>query len=202
MIRVEYTNGEVENFKSPKKIRRRRRDIYKIDAQNCGLTSLKGFPRFRTFPILDVSHNKLETLEGCPKVLQLYANGNDLRTLKGLGDRKRRLRTLYVDDNYLTSLRNLPYSVREISAKNNYIKSLYGLPDYVQKLNLEYNLMMSVSNPPSQLNEFKLKGNSLDLKSFSDFNPKNLEFLDIRENWLTSEESKKFKNLARNVVSD
>lgn len=95
-----------------------------VDLSGNKLTSLEGIGIYRSY---DLSNNSITSLKGLPNEISedLYVNGNKLTTLEGGPDKVGGI--LDVTDNQLTNLKGFPYKVSNAYIESNPLKTAYGL---------------------------------------------------------------------------
>ena len=104
-----------------------------LKSVNCELESLQGFPK--QVKSLDISYNRLESLENCPQILRGAFNCSYNRKLKSLEGGPTEVRDSYDCSNCnLESLEGAPKKVGyTFSCNGNDLKSLEGGPESVEK---------------------------------------------------------------------
>jgi hypothetical protein len=113
-------------------------DDYTIDIKqdvNLSYKNIIKFPEFIHFNKIKgsfyCSHNKLKSLKGCPKYVDI---------------------SFFCDDNELSSLSGGPVSVNgSYIAHNNILKSLHGLPTQLNNFSCNSNLLISLHDIPKTI---------------------------------------------------
>ena len=94
-----------------------------LDLHNKNLTTLEGIEFPDDLIVLDISHNKLTSLQYCPPNLKiLYCWNNQLTSLQYCSPN---LLELYCSNNQLTSLLYCPYNIKELNYHSNPIIQQY-----------------------------------------------------------------------------
>jgi Leucine-rich repeat (LRR) protein len=145
------------------------------------ITSMKGLGFPPDLTELNISHNKITSLEGLPSTLtKLYIDNNQITSLRGL---PKNLATLYINNNQITSLKGLPTNLRVLKISSNKIKSLKGLPPNLRVLEISGNKIKSLKGLPLDLDYLEIDNNQI--KSLEGLPPYLTQFT-AHDNHITS----------------
>lgn len=140
--------------------------------------------------ILNLSNNKLESLEKFPESLKkIDCSSNLIRELPEMNDK---LIKINIEDNHLKEIKNLPPNLIKIKCGRNMIDKVVNLPSSLQKINLENNSIEKLDCvlPPSVV-LLDMSGNNLiELPDL----PNSIEFVDVCRNHI-----KKLKDVPESV---
>jgi hypothetical protein len=109
---------------------------------NNQIVSLEGLKHLKGLACLEISHNRITSLEGLPPNLTaLYIKHNKISSLKGLPSTLDRLE---ICNNFITSLDGIPSSLTYLEINFNQITSLEGLPPNLAILSICRNKITSL----------------------------------------------------------